>query len=281
MITKRLCKLFNLSIALIFLVSLVAISACSPEPEQKQKQKQKQKQPVKQTAKQVQKKEDTQEIQSGSAKTVWPFGFEKEIVGEVQPETVADKMITRNFVIIFDDSGSMADPDADGNRKIDTAKKAVVEWSKSIPTGANVGLVSFKNIVWSLQPLTPASKERLISTVLDIVQGGRTPLSAAFQKSFLMLTKQGLQQLGYGEYTIVVITDGQASSPVQLNKWVHFVLNNSPIQIYTIGFGIGTDHTLNQPGLTQYKPAENLAELQKGLKEVLSEADTFDETEFK
>ncbi len=274
-----MCRWFNLSIALLFLVSLVAISACSPEPEQKQKQKQKQ--PVKQTAKQVQKKEDTQEIQSGSTKTVWPFGFEKEIVGEVQPETVADKMITRNFVIIFDDSGSMADPDADGNRKIDTAKKAVVKWSKSVPPGANVGLVSFFNGVWSLQPLTPASKERLISTVLDITQGGRTPLSAAFQKSFLMLTKQGLQQLGYGEYTIVVITDGQASSPVQLNKWVHFVLANSPIQIYTIGFGIGTDHTLNQPGLTQYKPAENLAELQKGLKEVLSEADTFDETEFK
>jgi Mg-chelatase subunit ChlD len=279
MITKRLCRWFNLSIALLFLVSLVAISACSPEPEQKQKQKQKQ--PVKQTAKQVQKKEDTKEIQSANAKTVWPFGFEKEIEGEVQPETVADKMITRNFVIVFDDSGSMADPDADGNRKIDTAKKAVVEWSKSVPPGANVGLVSFFNGVWSLQPLTPASKERLISTVLAISQGGRTPLSAAFQKSFLMLTKQGLQQLGYGEYTIVVITDGQASSPVQLNKGVHLVLNNSPIQIYTIGFGIGTDHTLNQPGLTQYKPAENLAELQKGLKEVLAEADTFDETEFK
>jgi Ca-activated chloride channel family protein len=279
MITKRLCRWFNLSIALLFLVSLVAISACSPEPEQKQKQKQKQ--PVKQTAKQVQKKEDTKEIQSASAKTVWPFDFEKEIEGEVQPETVADKMITRNFVIVFDDSGSMADPDADGNRKIDTAKKAVVEWSKSVPPGANVGLVSFFNGVWSLQPLTPASKKRLISTVLAITQGGRTPLSAAFQKSFLMLTKQGLQQLGYGEYTIVVITDGQASSPVQLNKGVHFVLNNSPIQIYTIGFGIGTDHTLNQSGLTQYKPAENLAELQKGLKEVLAEADTFDETEFK
>jgi uncharacterized protein with von Willebrand factor type A (vWA) domain len=175
----------------------------------------------------------------------------------------------------------MADPDADGNRKIDTAKKAVVEWSKSVPTRANVGLVSFHNGVWSLQPLTPASKERLISTVLNITQGGRTPLSEAFQKSFLMLTKQGLQQLGYGEYTIVVITDGEASSRVQLNKWVHFVLDNSPIQIYTIGFGIGTDHTLNQPGLTQYKPAENLAELQMGLKEVLAEAETFDETEFK
>ena len=248
MVTKRLCILFKLSIALILLVSLVAISACSPEPEQKQKKKQLAKQPVKQE----QKKEDTRENLNGQVtKTAWPFGFEKEFVGEAQPETVAEKMITRNFVIIFDDSGSMADPDADGNPKIDTAKKAVVEWSKSVPTGANVGLVSFLNGVWPLQPLTPASKKRLISTVLDISQGGRTPLSAAFQKSFLMLTKQGLQQLGYGEYTIVVITDGAASSPGQLNKWVQFVLANSPIQIYTIGFGIGTDHTLNQPDLIQ------------------------------
>lgn len=278
MVTKRLCILFKLSIALILLVSLVAISACSPEPQQKPKKKP----PAKQTAKQEQKKEDIQEIQNGQvAKTIWPFGFEKEIVGEVQPESVADKMTTRNFVIIFDDSGSMADPDADGHRKIDTAKKAVVEWSKSVPTGANVGLVSFHNGVWPLQPLTPASKEQLISTVLNINQGGNTPLSGAFQKSFFMLTKQGLQQLGYGEYTMVVITDGAASSPDHLNKWVHFVLGSSPIQIYTIGFGIGTDHTLNQPGLIQYKPAENLAELQKGLKEVLAEAATFDETEFK
>ena len=78
-----------------------------------------------------------------------------------------------------------------------------------------------------------------------------------------------------------VITDGQASNKIRLNELVQFVLNNSPIQIYTIGFGIGTDHTLNQPGLTQYKPAENLDELQKGLKDVLAEAETFDETEFK
>ncbi len=80
---------------------------------------------------------------------------------------------------------------------------------------------------------------------------------------------------------MVVITDGEANESSKLNRWVHFVLNNSPIQIYTIGFGIGTDHTLNQPGLTQYKPAENLAELRRGLKEVLAESETFDETEFK
>jgi len=278
MITTTLARWLNVSVAFIFLVSLVIITACSPEPQQKPKQTQK----ATQTAKQGQQKKDTGEIQSKpAARAAWPFGYENRIAGEVQPETVADKMITRNFVIVFDDSGSMGEHDADRNRKIDTAKNAVVEWSKSVPHGTNVGLVSFHNGVWDLQPLTAESKEGLISTVLQITQGGNTPLSAAFEKSFFMLTKQGLRQLGYGEYTIVVITDGEASNRTQLGNWVRFLLDNTPIQIYTIGFGIGTDHTLNQPGLTQYRPAENLAELQKGLKEVLAEAETFNETEFK
>ena len=277
MIIKRFYRWFKLSITLIFLVSLVVIFACSQEPPE-----QKQKQPAKHQAKPEQKELDTKETPEGQVgKKVWPFGFEKEIEGKVQPETVADKMITRNFVIIFDDSRSMAESDADGNKKIDTAKNAVVEWSKSVPAEANVGLVSFRSGVWPLQPLTPASKEKLISVVRDIYHTGSTPLSAAFAKSFHMLTKQGLRQLGYGEYTLVVITDGKADDSKRLNKWVQFVLNNSPIQIYTIGFGIGSDHTLNQPGLTQYKPAENLAELREGLKDVLAEAETFDETEFK
>ena len=277
MIIERSYKNFKLSFILIFLASLASIFMCSQEPPE-----QKQKQLAKQQAKPEQKDPHTNEnaeVQAG--KNVWPFGFEKEIEGKVQPETVADKMITRNFVIIFDDSRSMAEPDADGNKKMDTAKNAVVEWSKSVPAGANVGLVSFRSGVWPLQPLTPASKEQLTSVVRDIYHHGSTPLSAAFAKSFHMLTKQGLQQLGYGEYTLVVITDGKADDSNLLNKWVQFVLNNSPILIYTIGFGIGTDHTLNQPGRTQYKPAENLAELREGLKDVLAEAEAFDETEFR
>jgi uncharacterized protein with von Willebrand factor type A (vWA) domain len=274
MTIKRLYGLFKVSVALIFFVSLVTLFACGPGPSE---EKQQQKPQVKQPAKQEQKKAHEGQM----AKKVWPFSFEDQIAGKLEPETVADKMITRNFVIIFDDSGSMAGPDADGTPKIDTAKNAVVEWSKSVPAEANVGLVSFHSGIWSLQPLTPTSKDQLISVVQKIKQGGGTPLSAAFQASFDMLTKQGIQQLGYGEYTMVVITDGQANNGQRLNKLVHFVLDNSPIQIYTIGFGIGTDHTLNQPGLIQYRPAENLAELQKGLKEVLAEAETFDETEFK
>ena len=278
MITIRLFKLSKWATPLLFLVFIVTISACGSEPSDV---KQKQKPVEKQQTNQVPKKEEKKETQEGQEeKQIWPFSFQKDMNEKVLPVNVADKMITRNFVVIFDDSGSMDNKDADGNRKINTAKNAVVEWSKSVPNGANVGLVSFHNGVWSLKSLDVTSKKQLVSTVREIKHGGGTPLSAAFETSFLMLTKQSLRQLGYGEYTLVVITDGQADNDSLLNRWVRFVLQNSPIQIYTIGFGIGTAHTLNQPGLTQYKPAENLAELRRGLKEVLAESEVFDETEF-
>ena len=278
MTTGGLYKLFGAAAALIFLVSLLTISGCGSEaPEEKAKQKT----VAKQQAEPGGKKKDTTGTQEGQVeKNVWPFSFEKEFEGKVQIVTAADNMVTRNFVVIFDDSGSMGNRDADGKQKINTAKNAMVEWSQSVPAGANVGLVSFRSGVWPLQPLTPTSKQQLISAVQNIEDGGDTPLSSAFEASFDMLTRQGLHQLGYGEYTIVVITDGAANESSLLKRRVDFVLNNSPIQIYTIGFGIGTDHTLNQPGLTQYRPAENLAELRMGLKAVLAEAETFDETTF-
>jgi hypothetical protein len=102
---------------------MVAIFACGQEPPEE-----KQKQLAKQRAKPEQKKQDTKATPEGQvAMKVWPFSFEGQIVGKVQQETVANKMITRNFVIIFDDSGSMADPDADGTPKIDTAKNRGME----------------------------------------------------------------------------------------------------------------------------------------------------------
>ena len=168
MITRKLYRLFRVGIALISVVSLVTIFACGSEPPEE-----KQKPVAEQLAEQEQKKDDKKETQEVQVeKQVWPFSFEKEIEGTVQQVNTADKMITRNFVVIFDDSGSMDYKDADGNRKIETAKNAVVEWSNSVPEGANVGLVSFHNGVWSLQPLTSTSKRELISAVRNIKHGG-------------------------------------------------------------------------------------------------------------
>jgi Mg-chelatase subunit ChlD len=194
----------------------------------------------------------------------------------------ADDLTARNFVLVFDDSGSMNDVKCSGGkRKVDAAKAAVLEWSRTVPQGANLGLVTFQSGDWPLQPLTGGSKADFIKAVNRISADGSTPLTDAVENAFTMLTERGLKQLGYGEYAIVVVTDGEANNIGALNRSIQYILESSPVQIHTIGFCIGNAHTLNQPGRTIYKAADNPEELRRGLKGVLAEAEKFDVSGFK
>ncbi len=207
---------------------------------------------------------------------VWPY-----LSDDQQEEEIADNITANNFILVFDGSGSMRDTDcAGGRQKIDVAKEAVVEWSKFLPQDANLGLVAFHNNGWSHGPLAAGQRENFINTVQDVIAGDKTPLTEALAKAFTNLTKQGRRQLGYGEYTIVVVTDGIANSAKLLAGMINKILSKSPINIYTIGFCIGKNHSLNQPGLTEYKAADNPVQLRQGLKEVLAESETFDDSDF-
>jgi uncharacterized protein with von Willebrand factor type A (vWA) domain len=211
----------------------------------------------------------------------WPFGLEDELQAPKAAMISSDDLAVRNFVLVFDDSGSMNDVKCSaGKRKVDAAKAAVVEWSQTMPEGANLGLVTFHSGHWPLQHLAGNRMAEFIKAVESIDAGGGTPLTAAVRNAFMMLTEQGLRQLGYGEYTIVVVTDGQADHMRELEERVQFILDNSPLQIHTIGFCIGDNHTLNQPGRTVYKAADNPEELRQGLQEVLAEAEEFNVSDF-
>ncbi len=206
----------------------------------------------------------------------WPGG-----TGDATREEVAGNLSAKNFLLIFDGSGSMTERKCSGSgTKIDVAKKAVIEWAQTVPTDANVGLVAFHGNGWSRLPLDAHNREDLIKVVQAIQPGGTTPLDGAMAQAYTMLTQQGRKQLGYGDYTIVVVTDGIANSPTALRAVVNRVLGYSPIVIYTIGFCIGKNHSLNQEGRTIYKTANNPAALRQGLQEVLAEAETFDVSEF-
>ena len=95
-----------------------------------------------------------------------------------------------------------------------------------------------------------------------------------------MLIRQGRRQLGYGEYHLIVVTDGQASSGQDPTGVVDEILASSPVVIHTIGFCIGEDHSLNQKGRVLYRTAQNAAELREGLEQVLAEAPDFTVTQF-
>lgn len=207
----------------------------------------------------------------------WPY-----ITGEYKVP-VADNLLARNFVLIFDGSGSMQDVDCSGGlTKCEAAKAAVMEWTKSIPPQANLGLVVFQSgsNQLTVQDIRSGSRDNFTQTVQSIQPGGKTPLSNAFQSAYGMIEKQAQSQLGYGDYTIVAVTDGAANDPARLTKVVNAILALSPVNIYTIGFCIGGDHSLNQKGRIFYKAADNPEQLRQGLSEVLAESDEFDVTEF-
>jgi Ca-activated chloride channel family protein len=208
----------------------------------------------------------------------WPY-----LTGEYKV-AIADNLLARNIVLIFDGSGSMSKSGCSGAlTKIQAAKKAVSEWSGTVPSGANLGLVCFhgksRNLL--IREMESGNRDKFIGTIQSIVAGGKTPLTPAFKEAFMMLEKQAQKQLGYGEYTIVVVTDGIANSPEDLTRAVNWILQYTPIDIYTIGFCISGDHSLNQKGRTFYRAANNPEQLRQGLKDVLAEAEEFDITEFK
>ncbi len=194
---------------------------------------------------------------------------------------ISENLTRKNYLLIFDGSGSMGEIECGAGRpKITAAKEAVAEWANSLPKDANLGLVSFYDNKWASLPLKPGSRIGFMQALQKTFASGRTPLTEALLRAFTSITAEGKKQLGYGDYTIVVVTDGIANNGTALSAAVKNVLAKSPVNIYTIGFCIGQNHSLNQPGLTVYKSADNPAELKRGLSEVLAESDTFDEGGF-
>jgi Ca-activated chloride channel homolog len=250
------------------MLCLSVLAGCGEDPQTAQK-------PAAQTAPAPSATEPVRN-QAADRSAAWPF------VSDDAPSTgLASNLNTRNFVLIFDGSGSMNDSKcADNSSKINIAKEAVVAWSKSVPADANLGLYAFHSDQVSKLDLSTGNRDVFMEHVMHIEAGGTTPLSEALLQSYKALTEQGRRQLGYGEYTIVVVTDGIANHPDQLGQTVDMILEKSPVNIYSIGFCIGAQHSLNQPGRTLYKSADNPDQLKQGLQDVLAESEAFDESEF-
>jgi len=191
--------------------------------------------------------------------------------------SVSDNLNMKNYYLVFDASGSMENSQcSSGQSKIAVAKNSVIEFIKKIPADANIGLNVFDSTgSYERVSLGQQSREKIIAEIQRAQAGGGTPLESAIDTGYHSLSKQAVSQLGYGEYHMVVITDGEASSGEDPQFTVKQMLTRSPIVLHTIGFCISGQHSLNQAGYTLYKAAGNPAELTKGLDSVLAEAPDF------
>ncbi|MBI5210581.1 MAG: VWA domain-containing protein [Elusimicrobia bacterium] len=213
------------------------------------------------------------------AKAEWPPS-----AGAGDKAELAPNLTMRNYYVILDGSGSMADKGCSGDvPKLDAAKKALSDFSKAVPRNAQLGLLSFDGRgVAERVPLGLDNRDRFMEEVQKVAAGANTPLRSAISMGIVKLEDAARRQLGYGEYNLVVVTDGEAVPESEDPRGVvNAVLGRTPIAIHTIGFCIGANHSLNQPGRTLYKTAQNPQELKAGLEDVLAESEKFDVSGFK
>ncbi|NQU06342.1 MAG: VWA domain-containing protein [Calditrichaeota bacterium] len=188
--------------------------------------------------------------------------------------------LTRNFYFIFDGSGSMGDMPGGSSGvfddKLEGAKWAVKEFMKKVPNDVNLGLYVFdKQGTREVVALGSGSRNNFLRAVEEVNFGGGTPLYDAITSGTDQLVKQYKQQLGYGEYRLIVVTDGEAEHiPAAANYASKF-----GIPIYTIGLFIGADHPLREYSIS-YRAADSFDDLAKALEETVAELPSFDATEF-
>jgi len=189
-----------------------------------------------------------------------------------------DPILTRrNFLIVLDGSGSMADSQCSGNlSKIVAAKQAIAAFATKLKPEDNLGLCAFDSR--GVTERAPLSLNRgAFDKALQAVRSdSNTPLGTAVALGYSRLQLQARRQLGYGEYYLVVVTDGEADKGNDPRDIVNKIVSQSPVVISTIGFCIGQGHSLNRPGLTMYHDATNLEELNQGLESVLAESEFSD-----
>jgi Ca-activated chloride channel homolog len=190
---------------------------------------------------------------------------------------VAKDVLARNFYIILDGSGSMRERSCTSQySKNQESKLALGAFAQSVPKNANLGLALFDaGGLREVLPLGQNNREAFVRAVNGINPSGGTPLRDSVQLGRHQLEAQAARQLGYGEYTLVVVTDGNASLNQDPGKAVNEMLRETPIVLHTIGFCIGTGHALNQQGRTVYRAANSGRELRAGLTEVLAESPDF------
>ena len=166
--------------------------------------------------------------------------------------------------------------------KLEAAKAALASFSESVPASANLGLLVFDGRgVAEWLALGTGNRQQFTRLVSEVRANGGTPLRDSVNLAYTKLLEQGAKQLGYGEYHLVIVTDGAADAGQDPTPIVNKLLAESPIVLQTIGFCIGPDHSLNQAGRTIYRAADNAADLRQGLADVLAEAPQFAVTQFK
>lgn len=204
-----------------------------------------------------------------SAIAVWPAT--DPLGGEASPLAVAAVPDAGRLTVmmVLDDSSSM-------ERDIEDAKDALVEAAALLPKSSHLGVTTLNGGV----VIDPAPAREVKGTLRAAIAGvradGSTPLGPALQHARALLERQAAGQRSFGTYRIVVATDGAADDAEVLGNVVAALVTETPIQLSTIGIGVGEGHALNIPGVTDYVGLGGVDGLATALAAAVAENPTFE-----
>lgn len=201
----------------------------------------------------------------------------------IPPDIGGEAKLTKNIYFIMDGSGSMGERtsrecggDQKFKNKITGARWAINRFLEKVPNDVNIGLYIFDNKTrGEVVPLGISNRDQFFQAIGNMQTGRDTPLAAAIKYGTDRLVGQYKKQLGYGEFRLVVVTDGIAEKIPQAAMYAA----RYGIPIYAIGLCVGQRHPLRYYSLS-YRAADNFDDLQKGLEETLAELPNFDVTQF-
>lgn len=169
-----------------------------------------------------------------------------------------------NVVIALDVSGSM-DDDMHGSTRMRIAQDALKTVASQLSATTQVGLYAFggKNNSGWYYPLGPLDQRKLERAIERARPGGATPLGAALKQCGNALLEQRQQQLGYGTYRLLVVTDGEASDAALMERIIPQILARG-ITFDAIGLDMSGDHSLATK-VHNYRRAEDKKSLTQAI----------------
>lgn len=192
----------------------------------------------------------------------WPGRSEE---GGASPD--ADRDI---LVVILDDSGSM-----EGGR-LEAAKAGITEVVAKLDDDDRVGVIGINT--GQIVAMTEArwARGELAGALPNVPAAGGTMLGATVRTAYQALEQEAARHRGFGRYRILVATDGAAGDGETLVEAVSEIVANTPIDVTTIGIGLGVGHVLNIPGFTRYVAVDRLEDLATAMRVAAAEQPAFE-----
>ena len=181
----------------------------------------------------------------------------------------------QNVIVVLDDSGSMRQQmrTEDGRiSRIQAAKNALSKVVQGLPDDAQLGILLLNNggrgNTW-LIPLGPLSATAALPKIAQIRADGGTPLGSQMKIAADALLELRRKQF-YGDYRLLVITDGEATDANLLEAYLPDIMSRG-LSLDVIGVDMAANHSLAGRAHS-YRRADDARSFEKALADVFAES---------